>query len=357
MKNIYLLLALTVAIIVVSGCNNAPKEESGEYTLRPQKDTIGFASEAWQIDSVMARIDRAGWDRYDGDPWKFAICPHDDYTYTGRLYPEVLHNVKAPVVILIGVAHRAAALGIEDKLVFDTFDYWHGPYGKVKVQGAREMMLKELGPDYAMVSDTMHLVEHSLESMIPFLQYFNRNVEIIPVLVPAMDPDRMEEAGRAFAAVIKKVAARERWKWGSDFAIVTTTDAVHYGNEEWGGRDNARYGCDDKGNRLALALEKQIIDETLSGEVSPAKARVFSDYTLNPGNYREYIWTWCGRYSVPFSLHTVFSLAGKESVSGTLIDYYTSITTDHIMVDDLNMGITAIATPCHWVGYAGLGYN
>jgi MEMO1 family protein len=29
----------------------------------------------------------------------------------------------------------------------------------------------------------------------------------------------------------------------------------------------------------------------------------------------------------------------------------------HIPVDDIRMGRTAIATNCHWVGYAALGYR
>jgi len=58
------------------------------------------------------------------------ICPHDDYTYVGTLYPELLQNVKAPNLILIGVAHKAAQLRIEDSLVFDSYTDWKGPWKK-----------------------------------------------------------------------------------------------------------------------------------------------------------------------------------------------------------------------------------
>jgi predicted class III extradiol MEMO1 family dioxygenase len=72
------------------------------------------------MDSLMTRIGRTGWKKNAGLAWKLVICPHDDYTYVGVLYPELLQNVKASNLILIGVAHKAARMGIEDSLVFDS---------------------------------------------------------------------------------------------------------------------------------------------------------------------------------------------------------------------------------------------
>jgi AmmeMemoRadiSam system protein B len=211
--------------------------------------------------------------------------------------------------------------------------------------------------DFAMLSDTMHRVEHSLESLIPFLQYFNREVEIIPILVPTMNPDRMESAGRALADAIKKVADANQWSWGEDYALVVTTDAVHYGNENWNGNNNARFGCDDEGNMKAREYEREIIDETLTGVLEPGRIRKFNDYTLSKDDYRTYIWTWCGRYCIPVTLYTTYFLDDGKNISGELLGYYTSITTDHIEVDDIGLGRTAIATPCHWVGYAAIAYR
>ncbi len=325
--------------------------------IRPLKDTVGFAQYPWQMDSLMDRIDRTGWDETVAAPWRFAICPHDDYTYVGKLYPELLNNIQAPVLILLGVAHRASQMSIEDSLVFDTYHYWKGPWKNVPVSPAREEIYSLLEGKYAIINDTLQKVEHSLESMIPFLQYFNRDISIVPVLVPAMSPDRMKECGKALADAIRVVAGKHNWVWGADYAIIVTTDAVHYGNEDWGGADMAPYGCDDKGNSLARTHEKEIIDSCLKGDVTLGKIRRFSDYTLNPDDYRIYKWTWCGRYSVPVALYTTYFLNDSIPLSGKLVGYSTSITSTHIPVDDLRMGRTAVATACHWVGYAALGYE
>ncbi len=357
MKYAIHLILFVVATGIIS-CNRFASTAPESLNVRPLVDTVGFAQYPWQMDSIIARSAEAGWKRHEESrPWKLAICPHDDYTYTGYIYPELLQNIKAQNLILIGVAHKAAQLKIEDSLVFDSYSAWKGPWDKVGISTAREEIYKLLEKRCAIRSDTLQRVEHSLEALIPFLQYFNRNVRIIPILVPTMSPDRMKECGRQLAEAIKAVAALHHWKWGKDFAIVVTTDAVHYGNEDWGGTDRALFGCDNSGNEKALALENEVISNCLKGGISPQKIRLFSTYTLNSDNYKEYKWTWCGRYSVPVAMYTAYYLNDSQSLNGKIVDYSTSITRRHIPVDDLRMGRTAIATPCHWVGYAAVGYK
>src|SRR5512137_1174829 len=98
-KSLYLTVYITLYICLLSFHNE--RSNRGELiTVRPLKDTVGFARYAWQMDSLMARIKRQGWKDKEGLPWKLAICPHDDYTYVGSLYPEILQNIKAPNLIL-----------------------------------------------------------------------------------------------------------------------------------------------------------------------------------------------------------------------------------------------------------------
>ena len=104
-------------------------------------------------------------------------------------------------------------------------------------------------------------------------------------------------------------------------------------------------------------MPSAILDSCLSGEIVPEKIRLFSTYTLNRDNFREYKWTWCGRYCVPVALYTSYYLNDSKPLPGELTGYSTSITSLHIPVDDIRMGHTAIATNCHWVGYAALGYR
>lgn len=356
-KNIIRLSSILILFVCFMSCKSGKDTKLNSEKVRPLRDTVGFAQYPWQMDTIMSRIKDGGWKAISGDPLKLALCPHDDYTYVGKLYPELLQDIKAPNVILIGVAHSAARFGIEDSLVFDSFTSWKGPWKNVSVSPAREELLSILKDKYAILDDTLQKVEHSVESMIPFLQYFNRDVSIVSILVPAMSPDRMEACGKALAEAIRIVAERNKWEWGRDYSIVVTTDAVHYGNEDWGGADRAYYGCDEKGNIAAVAHEKEIIDMSLTGSITPDKIRLFNSYTINTDNYREYKWTWCGRYCVPVALYTAYYLNGANPLTGELAGYSTSITSNHIMVDDIRLGRTAIATNCHWVGYAAIRYK
>ena len=343
-------------IAILTGCRSSQSAERKDDHVRQLADTVGFARYPWQMDSLMARISCTGWKKEAGEPWQLAICPHDDYTYVGALYPELLQNITANTIILMGVAHKAARMGIEDSLVFDNFPFWKGPWKNVQVSPAREEIFNRLAGRFAIVCDTLHEVEHSVEAMIPFLQYFNRNISIIPILIPAMDPDRMEECGKALAAAIREVFRKHEWEWGKDYAIIVTTDAVHYGNEDWGGSDYAFFGCDSAGNNKAMDHDAEIVSRCLKGNIEKNNFRLFNTYTLNTDNYKEYKWTWCGRYCVPVALYTSFFLNDSQPLSGELVGYSTSITSRHIPVDDIGMGRTAIATDCHWVGYAAIGY-
>ena len=342
---------------VFSGCSSKETQRASGSAVRQLVDTVGFAQYSWQMDSLMSRLDRAGWKKTEGMPWKMVICPHDDYTYVGTLYPEILSNIKADNLILIGVAHKAQRLGIEDSLVFSSFSAWKGPWGNVPVSPAGKELFDHLKNNCATISDTLQKVEHSLEAMVPFLQFFNRNISIIPILVPSMSPERMKECGKYLSQAIRAVAEKHKWDWGRDYAIIVTTDAIHYGNEDWGGADYAYYGCNDSGNTLAMNHETEIVSRCFIGEITPEKISLFSRFTLDSLDFHNYKWTWCGRYSLPVAMYTTWFLSSPKPLAGEVIGYSTSIAGKYIPVDDLIMGRTAIETKCHWVGYVAVGFR
>jgi MEMO1 family protein len=357
---IILLILLTISISFV------PKTDK----VRKPVDPVGFATNGRQMDQLMFRIEQKFGDKIDETwrrnnvqgftMWKTVICPHDDYTYASWLYPAVLKNIKAGTVILIGVAHKAKKFNVEDKIVFDSYDGWSEPYGIVRISSLREKITHNLPKSVYIVHDSLHQAEHSLEAIVPFLQYYNKNVEIVPVLVPYMSFERLNETAGSLAQALIKVMEADNLMWSKDFAIVISTDAVHYGCEDWGGSDYAFYGCDSAGYQKAFGHESEIINTSLAGDITKEKIRKFTTYTVQDTNYHAYKWTWCGRYSVPFGLLTSFYLAQNlrtGPVKGTLVGYTNSIDHDTIPVSDLKMGKTAGASIRHWVGYVAVGYR
>ena len=365
MKFRILIIALLV-LLITGSCTINNTTENKTLKVRPVADTVGFAHLDWQMDSVAARIplhfgnELKEAAQEENIAWRTAICPHDDYAYAGWLYPAVLKNLKAKKVIIFGVAHKARDFGLENRIVFDSFNAWHGPYGNVKVSSLREKIMNELPDDLYVVHDSMQMAEHSVESMIPFLQKQDREVEIVSILVPYMSQNRMDTISKYLSEALYSISDRDKLSWGKDYALLITTDAVHYGCEEWGGKNYAPFGCDSAGYDKALDLEQEIIANCFTGTLNDEKVNRFIQYTVKEDDYREYKWTWCGRYSVPLGLKVANSLQQinvSEPLEGIPLGYETSISHSELPVQDLRMGKTAIASINHWVGYAAVGYR
>lgn len=361
--------SLPLIIAFISSCSQPKttnKQESSEILVRHAVDSIGFAIHDWQMDSIVMRIKNLQADSLNEfynpgkQPWKVCIVPHDDYSYVGYQYLNILAGVKAKTIIMFGVAHKARIFSLEDKLIFDRFDYWQGPYGKIRVSDLRDKIMDKLDESLYQVHDSMQIVEHSLEAQLPFLQYFNPEVEIVPILVPYMSYNKMKEIAEPLANTIYSLFEEYQLELGMDVAIVISTDAVHYGDESWGGKNYAPFGTDEKGTLEAVNLEHEIIRNCFIGELSLTGIRKFTEYTVQKKDHREYKWTWCGRYSVPFGLmtsHSLTKLTGEAPLQGKLIGYSNSIDHTLIKVGDLGMGTTAPAYNRHWVGYASIGYR
>lgn len=349
------ILLIVFCVIIINSCN---KRNVSPEKVRSVVDTIGFAKYDWQMDSIINRMNAA--DKINENTWRVAITPHDDYAYVGDLYPKVLSGVKAKTIILFGVAHKAKNFKLENKLVFDSFDSWSAPYGNVRVSEFRNQILSALPDSLYILHDEMHSVEHSLEALIPFLQYQNREIEIMPILVPYMSFEKMNQIALSFSSALKEIMNQQKLEWGNDIAIVISTDAVHYGDEDWGDKNYAPFGTDSIGLVNARNHELEIINNCLVDEINHEKIKQFINYTVQENDYKEYKWTWCGRYSVPFGLLVAYNLnqhLNGSGLAGTFIGYSTSIDNPVLKVDDLQMGVTAPANNHHWVGYAAVGYN
>ncbi|MFA5848355.1 MAG: AmmeMemoRadiSam system protein B [Bacteroidales bacterium] len=325
---------------------------------RKQVDTVGFAKYGWQMNLLFSRIsqsDKAPVEEF----YKAAICPHDDYAYAGGLYAKTLAGIKAQTVILIGVAHKAKKFGLENKLVFDSFDEWKCAGRDIKVSALRKRLLQTLSPGSFVIHDSIMQVEHSLEAITPFLQRNSAWLDIVPILVPQMTFENMELFSEELAQQVFAYMREKRLSFGRDLAIVISNDALHYGDEDWGGANLAPFGTDDAGTKKAVAKDLMIIDDCLKGEVMKERIRKFYDYTVSADDFREYNWTWCGRYSVPFGMlfaEKLNQLYCGKPLTGEVTGYRSSITTPHIEVKDLKMGTTAPANQRHWVSYIGVRF-
>ena len=292
--------------------------------------------------------------------YKAAICPHDDYAYAAGLFNKTLAGIKAKTIILVGVAHRARNYDLENKLIFGSYQQWDSPYGAVKISPLRDQWIAELNKDTYIVHDEMMQLEHSLEAITPFLQKNNQEVEIVPLLVPAMTFENMQLFSQELAQTMARLMKTQNLNYGKDIAIVISSDAIHYGNEGWGGANMAPFGVDSIGNEKARQKDLKITQNCLVGPLNSGRMKSFNQYTVSNSDFRAYKWTWCGRYSVPMGLlfaNQLNEILTNEPLSGTLIDWRSSLHNPHIEVTDIGMGHTAAATTNHWVAFIGVGYQ
>jgi AmmeMemoRadiSam system protein B len=364
MKSIVLFVVISVSVFW--SCQHDDKDF---LLVRKPVDSIGFPTNQDQVLAFMKQMDLLYGDEikdleeslsYDKNAsWKTIIAPHDDYAYVQYLYPAALKNLKVKTVFIIGVAHKARQFELADRIVFDSFEYWDAPMGKVRVSELRTKILESLDTSFYTINDSMHSLEHSVEAFLPVLQYYNTQIEIIPILVPYMSFNRMVQIARPLSELIHKTALENDMVWGKDFAIIISNDAVHCGDIDWGDKDFAYFGNDSIAYLKTKVFEKQIIEQCFLNGLSMEKIKRFVDYTVMENDYREYKYTWCGRYSVPFGL--LVSLELKNLYNIDLKDYFigysTSIDKAPLDTTGLGIGFTAPANLRHWVGYASLAYQ
>lgn len=338
--------------------------------LRGQMDTTGFAPTAAAMDAVLARSLEAARPREaqlraekvldDDTAFALAVCPHDDYAYAGRLYALLLRHVRAPRVIVFGVFHKARVFGIRDKLIFDAFPAWRGPYGPIPVSPLRAELLRRLPEVDRVVNNDMHAVEHSVEAIAYFLQAFRKDVEIVPVLVPHMAWETLDGLAGRFGDALSSIMKEKGWVLGRDVALVCSVDGVHYGDVGWGGTNYCPFGSHLEGYRKAAGQDRDIA-ESLAGPLDREKARRFLERCIDPADVTRYQVTWCGRFSVPFGLVTAERTRerlGLPPLTGTVLDCGTSVSEAGVDVSDLpGMGVTAPSNFHHFVGYTAIGWR
>ncbi len=338
--------------------------------VRGQLDTTGFVVTARQADDVLTQAlqaektglesDRTRLHLAPGEGVAAVVCPHDDHLYAARVYVHATELVHAPRVIMIGVFHKALLWNLSDKLVFDRFEAWHGPWGPVRVDSLRNQLLGAMPAGDVVVDDTMHCREHSLEAIVPFLEHGNHEITIVPILVPYMGWPRMGELADHLSAALAQIMKRKRWRLGRDVAVVISTDLVHYGPDF----DHAPFGTDVAAYEQAVARDRRLIHDHLEGPVESRRLESLFETLVDPADPHVYRIPWCGRFSVPFGLELVRRTAERLRLPmpvGHLLRYGTSISEPELPVSkatrDAGLGYTAPSNLYHWVGYGAVAYT
>ncbi len=148
---------------------------------------------------------------------KAIVVPHAGYMYSGGVAGKVYGMINPPdVAIILGPNHTG--LGARAS-IFDG-DSFLTPLGEAKVEKDGVVFLTELVP-FLKPEKLAHLHEHSLEVQVPFLQFLNSNVKIIPIVLLDLSLEEIYALGSALAEYILKHPEKQT-------LLLASTDFSHY---------------------------------------------------------------------------------------------------------------------------------
>jgi len=151
---------------------------------------------------------------------KAIVAPHAGYMYSGAVAGLAYAQVEVPeTVVIFGPSHT----GVGSPAAVMAKGAWSMPMGTVTISEDFAAMIVE-SSDYLEDDASAHTYEHSLEVQIPFLQYRQPNLSIVPICLKNLPFPVCKEIGSAIAGAVKQA--------GKPVLLVASTDMTHYESQE-----------------------------------------------------------------------------------------------------------------------------
>lgn len=126
------------------------------------------------------------------------LSPHAGLIYSGSVAGAVYSSIELPdVFVLIGPNHT----GLGEPISLMSEGIWETPLGSVEID--TNLAQSILSRSSRIHEDSLaHLHEHSLEVQLPFIQYFKKDFEIVPIQMLDTRYETCLELGRAVGEAI-----------------------------------------------------------------------------------------------------------------------------------------------------------
>lgn len=149
---------------------------------------------------------------------KGAIIPHAGYAYSGPIAAHVsnalAHDGFPDSFIVIGPSHTGFG-----SMVAITKEDFKTPLGKVQID---QKLAKKLWKGIIDNDLMAHNNEHSIEVILPFLQFIKKDIKFVPICMRFQDYQTAIEVGEIIRKAIK----------GRDTVVIASTDFTHYESKE-----------------------------------------------------------------------------------------------------------------------------
>jgi MEMO1 family protein len=155
------------------------------------------------------------------------ISPHAGYVYSGNVAAysfKILENRKYDAAIIIAPSHQKPFTGCA---IFPG-DNYQTPFGKIPIDKELSKLINQ-DNRFVFLSMDGHewnnfTSEHSLEVQLPFLQYVQPNLPIVPIVMGSQDDETCSMLSQAVIKAIKKMNKK--------VLIVASTDLSHFHSQD-----------------------------------------------------------------------------------------------------------------------------
>jgi AmmeMemoRadiSam system protein B len=325
---------------------------------RPVRDDVGFCWNPASMKELIDYLESQEKESFGAEGLVAAISPHDDYLYAGRVYYPLFRILKVKEVVIFGVTHGAVRKEINDPqniLILDEYKSWTGLTKPIAVSELREYIKGRLDKSLFITNNKAQALEHSIEALLPFLQYFNPDVKITPIMVAPMPFARMDEISTKLADVVAGYVNDKGLLPGKDLFFLISSDGNHYGKDF----NNSPFGEGEKAWETAREFDQRLIRRYLTGIQDGGKIEGLTR-ELWGETYLDYRNTyWCGKYSIPFGLLAATKIVDrtlKKKMSGALFRFSDTYSEGVLPLKKTGMGTTAPFSLRHWVSFFSIGY-
>ncbi len=147
------------------------------------------------------------------------VSPHAGYIYCGKVAASVYKLIKKnfDTVVLLGPNHSGSGSGVAT-----LGGIWKTPLGSVETD---EDFIREITEDSLIIEDfRSHVIEHSIEVQIPWLQFKFQKFKIVPITINPIyfDEESCKEIGEKIANASIKLKRK--------ILLVASSDFTHYGS-------------------------------------------------------------------------------------------------------------------------------
>ena len=144
------------------------------------------------------------------------VSPHAGFMYSGDVAGAVYSQIEIPdTVIIMGPNHT----GRGENISIMTEGSWVMPMGDVYLDEELAQLICKETP-IAISNSLAHKGEHSLETQLPFLQYFKKNLKIVPICLKKINYSHCKNLSNAIVNSVERIK--------KPVLIVASSDMTHF---------------------------------------------------------------------------------------------------------------------------------